>query len=124
MPVVSGRLAPMVRGFEVLADHDGAQAEIDEIEPADQAEPFEQGRADAVGADDRRDCERSPGDIADKMAGDEPGPRGAPARGGESEEREERRPGCDDVEKGGDEGRGENLRVGHAGFSSMSRFRA
>ena len=62
-----------------------------------------------IGADDRRDCERSPGDVADKMAGDEPG-RGAPARGGEfDEEREERRPGCDDVEKGGDEGRGENL---------------
>ena len=36
-------------------------------------------------------------------------PETPPARGGEGEQREKRRPGRDDIEEGGDEGRGEDL---------------
>jgi hypothetical protein len=103
----------------VLAGHDRANAEIDEIEAAAEAEQFEEGRADPVRADDRRDRERAPGHVADEMAADELGAGGAPARGGKSEEREKRRPRRDDIEKGGDEGGCEDLRVRHVGVSSV-----
>ena len=114
MPVASGRLAPIVRGLGVLARHHRAEAEIDKIEPADEAEQFEQSRADPVGADDGGDRERPPGHVADQMAADEPGAGGAPARGGKGEQRKERRPRRDDVKICGDEGRDEDLRISHA----------
>ncbi len=102
-------------GRGVLAGHDGANAEIDEIEAAAEAEQLEERRADPVRPDNRRDRERAPGDVADEMAADELGAGGAPARGRKGEEREKGRPRRDDIEKGRDDGGCENLRVGHVG---------
>ena len=71
MPVASGRRAPIVCGGESFRRH-RARAEIDEIEPATGAEDLEQGRPEPIGAEDRRDRQPAPGDVADEMAADEP----------------------------------------------------
>ena len=84
MPVASGRLRADRARRRVLLRHHRARAEIDEIEPAAEAEHFEQGRAEPVGADDRRDRERAPGHVADQMAADEPRAGRAPRDGGEA----------------------------------------
>lgn len=82
----------------------GGPAEPAEIEPADESEQIEHRRADGARADDGGQREARPHHVAGEMAADEQRPGPPPLPRPDPEQREERRPGGENVHGCGGEG--------------------